>query len=103
VCIVYAALVKAKNKPEFAEWFNRLGKATAALPNQDDKPLRLALLQGALIDLIGLLDPKYLRFPDRDAWGRLVSASPLSMGQAGILGGLVYNSAAQRIRGLGGA
>jgi hypothetical protein len=59
-CMGYAAFVAAQNDPQFAKWFKRLGDAFERLPGE--KPVRLALLQNALIDLIDLLDPACERY-----------------------------------------
>jgi hypothetical protein len=59
-CMGYAAFVAAQSDPQFAKWFTRLGDAFERLP--DDKPVRLALVQSALIDLIDLLDPACERY-----------------------------------------
>jgi hypothetical protein len=59
-CMGYAAFVAAHSDPQFAKWFTRLGDAFEQVP--EEKPVRLALVQNALIDLIDLLDPACERY-----------------------------------------
>jgi hypothetical protein len=59
-CMGYAAFVAAQSDPQFAKWFTRLGDKFERLP--DEKPVRLATMQNALIDLIDLLDPACERY-----------------------------------------
>lgn len=70
-CIGYATFVSLQNQPDFAKWFTRLGGAVTRLPDQWPRPERWVLLQQALIDLIDLLDPDELRFPDKSQRQRL--------------------------------
>lgn len=66
-CIGYAKFgMKMDTDQSFAEWFTRLSTdveqlAKTGMPRQS----RLVALQHNMIDLIDILDPEFMRFPDR--------------------------------------
>lgn len=65
-CIGYADFcTKSDAEPRFAQWFMRLSKDIDQLAEGDQGNPRLLILQNSLIDLINLLDPESIRFPDR--------------------------------------
>jgi hypothetical protein len=65
-CIGYAEFcAKSDADPSFAQWFTRLSKDIDQLAGGDQWHPRLAALQNSLVDLINLLDPESMRFPDR--------------------------------------
>lgn len=64
-CIGYAAFVtRLEEDPRFARWFSRLdaeaGQLASPAPGYLD---RAVALQGALIDVIEILDPQVIRLP----------------------------------------
>jgi hypothetical protein len=59
-CIGYAAFVARQSDPQFARWFDRLGRAIEELPGQ--VPERLICVQHALVDILDFLDPDRERF-----------------------------------------
>jgi hypothetical protein len=65
-CIGYAEFcTRMDADPAFAEWFARLSTQIDQLAAANQSHPRLVELQHSLIDLITLLDPESVRFPDR--------------------------------------
>jgi len=65
-CIGYAEFcAKSDADPSFIRWFTRLTEDIDHLAGGDQWHPRLMALQSNLIDLINLLDPESMRFPDR--------------------------------------
>ena len=65
-CIGYAEFcARADVDPSFAQWFTRLTMDIDQLAEGDQWHPRLVVLQSSLVDLINLLDPESMRFPDR--------------------------------------
>jgi hypothetical protein len=65
-CIGYAEFcARSDADPSFARWFTRLSEDIDKLARSDQRHPRLMVLQNNLIDLINLLDPESIRFPDR--------------------------------------
>jgi hypothetical protein len=65
-CIGYAEFcVKSDTDPSFAQWFMPLSRDIDQLAGDDQWHPRLIALQNSLVDLINLLDPESIRFPDR--------------------------------------
>jgi hypothetical protein len=66
VCIGYAEFcTRMDNDQFFARWFSSLSTHIEQLATSVSAPSRLVALQGAMIDLIDILDPDLMRFPDR--------------------------------------
>jgi hypothetical protein len=64
-CIGYAEFcVKMDADPGFAQWFARLATHIDQLAAVDQWHPRLVALQNNLVELINLLDPESIRFPD---------------------------------------
>ena len=65
-CIGYAEFcTKSDADPLFARWFISLSEGIDQLAGDDQWHPRLVALQNNLVDLINLLDPESIRFPDR--------------------------------------
>jgi len=65
-CIGYADFcTKSDKEDSFSRWFTRLSKDIDQLTVDNQWHPRLVALQNSLIDLINLLDPESMRFPDR--------------------------------------
>jgi hypothetical protein len=65
-CTGYAEFcARSDNNPSFAQWFTHLSEDIDQLTEGDQRNPRLVALQNGLIDLINLLDPESIRFPDR--------------------------------------
>jgi len=65
-CIGYAEFcVKSDIDPSFAQWFMPLSEDINRLAENDQWHPRLIAVQSSLVDLINLLDPESVRFPDR--------------------------------------
>lgn len=65
-CIGYAEFcARTDADPSFAQWFARLSKDIDQLAGGEQWHPRLVALQNSLVDLITLLDPESIRFPDR--------------------------------------
>jgi hypothetical protein len=65
-CIGYAEFcARTDADPSFARWFARLSTDLDQLAEGDQTHPRLVALQHSLVDLINLLDPESIRFPDR--------------------------------------
>jgi hypothetical protein len=65
-CIGYANFcARLDTDPSFAQWFKRLSEDIEELAGSDQWNPRLVTLQNSLVDLINLLDPESIRFPDR--------------------------------------
>jgi hypothetical protein len=65
-CIGYAEFcIKSDTDPSFAQWFIPLSKDIDQLAGDGQWHRRLVALQNSLVDLINLLDPESVRFPDR--------------------------------------
>jgi hypothetical protein len=64
----YAGFIACQQKPEFDRWFVDLRADIDALANEPDAghEERLVALQGALVELIDLLDPNQVRFQSSD-------------------------------------
>ena len=50
---------------QWMAWFKRLSEDIEQLAEGDQWHTRLVTLQNSLVDLINLLDPESIRFPDR--------------------------------------
>ncbi len=65
-CIGYAEFcVKSDTDLSFAQWFIPLSRDIDMLAGNSQWHPRLVAIQNSLIDLINLLDPESVRFPDR--------------------------------------
>lgn len=65
-CIGYAEFcAKSDADPSFTRWFTRLTEDINQLAGSNQWHPRLTTLQSNLVDLINLLDPETIRFPDR--------------------------------------
>jgi len=63
-CLGYACFVAELNGPDFNVWFSKLRNSMEYLESTETPDFgRLSWLQNALIDLIDLLDPDCVRFP----------------------------------------
>ena len=63
-CLGYAGFVEALNLEDFNAWFSKLRSSIEYLESTDTPDFgRLSMLQNALIDLIDMLDPNFVRFP----------------------------------------
>lgn len=69
VTLGYAEFVRRLADPAFSQWFERLGNELK-LPS-DQSHRRLVSVQRTLIDVVDLLDPAYVRYPNLDARGKL--------------------------------
>jgi hypothetical protein len=64
-CIGYAEFcARMDADPAFAQWFARLATHIDQLAAVDQWNPRLVALQNNLVELINLLDPESIRFPD---------------------------------------
>lgn len=61
--IGYAAFLRMRKDEEFSRWFRKLRMDIDDLANGGGSAERLVRLQNALIDLIDVLDPDYVRVP----------------------------------------
>ena len=62
-CIGYATFLECQEKQGFNRWFRTLREDIDELAKGEGDPGRLVILQNALIDLIGNLDPEGLKAP----------------------------------------
>jgi len=76
-CMGYAEFCsKLEAEESFAKWFSALNSHLQQLTDTDQTSARGVLIQRALVDLVDLLDPNRIRFPDLSERGKL----PLSAG-----------------------
>jgi hypothetical protein len=61
--IGYAYFLKMRKDEEFSRWFRKLRMDIDDLANGGGNAERLVRLQNALVDLIDILDPEYVRVP----------------------------------------
>lgn len=61
--IGYAKFVERLGDPDFGRWFSQLREDVGTLAAGSHRPARLIALQHALVDLVALLDPDYVRLP----------------------------------------
>jgi hypothetical protein len=59
-CRGYASFVSEMERPEFASWFERIGREVDGLRGRRSE--RFAKIQCALVDVLDVLDPAHVRF-----------------------------------------
>jgi hypothetical protein len=75
VTLGYGDFVRRLADPAFGQWFERLGNELKAPPTKRSRA-RLVSVQRALIDIVDLLDPEYVRYPSLDTRGKLPPPLP---------------------------
>lgn len=71
-CMGYAEFCyKLETEESFAKWFSALTSHVQQLTDADQTSARGVLIQRALVDLVDLLDPDRIRFPDLSERGKL--------------------------------
>lgn len=77
-CLGYADFTARYRTEPMSSWFARLETDLAQIADMPYDCPRLVLLQRALVDLVDLMDPDRVRYPNADVRGRLPLADGIS-------------------------